>query len=159
MPGDFLIPIAMFTREKTIFVNTSVDRAFGYVANISSHSEWAANPLKIQHRAGPESGKGATYESVIHHPAWIAGAFQGQIRVLHEEPPHRFVYETSDTTGQYLWSFLLSAEGKGCRLIQRMERISAPWIICLLQPVILWPLLGSRQVQAGLEHIKTKLES
>ena len=154
-----MIKFVMFTREKTILINTSVDQAFSYVANISRHSEWAANPLEIRHTAGPESGEGATYESVIHHPAGIAGAFQGGIRVLHEESPHRFVYETSDTTGQYRWSFLLSAEGKGCRLIHRMERTSASWIIRLLQPLILWPLLGSRQVQAGLEHIKTNLES
>jgi uncharacterized protein YndB with AHSA1/START domain len=156
---DFLISIIMFKREKTILINTSVDKVFSYVANISRHAEWAANSLEIRHTAGPESGEGATYESVIHNPAGIASSFKGQIRVLHEESPHRFVYETFDTTGQYRWSFLLSAEGNGCRLIHRMERISAPWMICLLQPVILWPLLGSRQVQAGLEHIQTNLES
>lgn len=149
----------MFKREKTILINRSVDKVYRYVANISRHAEWAANPLEINHTAGPESGEGAIYESVIHHPGGIAGAFQGKIQILHEEPPYRFVYETSDTTGQYRWSFLLSAEGKGCRLIHRMERIAASWIICLLQPVIFWPLLGRRQVQAGLEHIKTNLES
>lgn len=149
----------MFKREKTIFINVSVDKVFPYITNISRHAEWAANHLEIHHTAGPESGEGAIYESVIHSPAGIAGTFQGQIRVLHEKSPHRFVYETSDTTGQYRWSFLLSSSGTGCRLIHRMERISAPWIICLLQPVILWPLLGSRQVQAGLKHIKTTLES
>ena len=104
----------MFKREKTILINTSVDKVFSYVANISRHAEWAANTLEIRHTAGPESGEGATYESVIHSPAGIAGSFKGQIRVLHEESPHRFVYETFDTTGQYRWydgsgTFLMSS--------------------------------------------------
>ena len=151
--------IIMFNRERTVFINTSTEKAFRYVSDIPRHTEWAANSLEISHTGGPASGPRATFGSVIHNPAGIVGSFQGQIRVLVEEHPHRFVYETSDTTGQYRWTFLLSAKGNGCRLIHRMERISASWIIRLLQPFIIWPLVGSRQVQNGLEHIKTNLES
>jgi hypothetical protein len=39
----------MFKRGKNILINTSVDKVFSYVADISRHAEWAANALKIRH--------------------------------------------------------------------------------------------------------------
>ncbi len=148
----------IFKREKSIFINASPEKVFRYLANILGHSEWAANTLDITHIKGPKSGEGAIFKTVIHRPAGITGSFKGQIRILIEEYPNRFVYEASDTTGVYRWSFLFATEREGCYLTQQMEKISGPWILGWIQPTILWPLIGSRQVQTGLENIKLNLE-
>jgi hypothetical protein len=53
----------------------------------------------------------------------------------------------------------LQPEGKGTRLIQRMERLTGPLWIRLAQPGLVWPLYGRRAVGKGLANIKAKLEA
>jgi len=149
----------MFRRQKNIFIKAPVEQVFCYVADIKRHSEWSANQLEIQHIAGPEHGVGSEFATIIHRPAGFAGMFRGSIRVLIEEQPNLFVYETKDTTGHYRWSFMLKGEQDGCRLTQQIEKLSGPWILKWVQPTILWPLIGSKQVQTGLIRIKTQLEN
>ena len=148
----------MFSREMSIFVNVPADQAYGLVSDIRRHPEWAFNPLKLHHIGGPEQGVGATFSSVAHHVASIVETFEGQIRVVIDEPPKQFAFETHDPSGRYRWTFTVTSEGNGSRLTQRMEKLSGPWILRYLQPAIIWPLLGSAQVRGGLENIRALLE-
>jgi hypothetical protein len=148
----------MFNREMNIFVNVPADQVYELVSDIRRHPEWAFNPLEIRHIAGPEQGLGATFSSVAHRVAGIVETFQGQICVVIDEPPNQFAFETHDTSGRYRWTFIVTPEGNGSRLTQRMEKLSGPWILRYVQPAILWPLFGRSQVRGGLENIKTLLE-
>lgn len=148
----------MLKKEINIFISAAAEDVFGYVANVRRHPDWAANPLEIHHMAGPESGLGATFATTAHRTVGFAGTFQGRIRVLIEEPPRRFVYETEDTSGRYQWTFFIIPEGNRTRLTHRMEKLSGPWILRWLQPAVLWPLIGKKQVKRGLENIKVHLE-
>ena len=148
----------MFSREMSIFVNAPADQVYGLVSDIRRHPIWAFNPLELYHIAGPEQGVGATFSSVAHHVAGIVETFQGQIRVVIDEPPKRFAFETHDSSGRYRWTFTIASEGNRSRLTQRMEKLSGPWILRYVQPAIIWPLFGRRQVRGGLENIKTLLE-
>ncbi|HEU0294568.1 MAG TPA: hypothetical protein VFR47_17645 [Anaerolineales bacterium] len=82
----------------------------------------------------------------------------GAIRVVIDEPPKQFAFETHDSSGRYRWTFTVTSKGNGSCLTQRMEKLSGPWIFRYLQPAIIWPLFGSRQVRGGLENIKALLE-
>lgn len=148
----------MFSREMSIFVNVPADQAYGLVSDLRRHPEWAFNPLKLRHIAGPDQGVGATFSSVAHPVAGIVETFQGQIRVMTDEPPKQFAFETHDLSGRYHWMFTVTPEGNGSHLTQRMEKLSGPWILRYLQPAISWPLFGSAQVRGGLENIKALLE-
>ena len=148
----------MLVRARNILVNAPAEDVFGYVADIRRHPDWAANPLQIHHVAGPESGVGATFTTNAHRTVGFAGTFQGRIRVLIEEPPRRFVYRTEDTSGRYQWTFLIAPQENGTRLTHRMEKLSGPWILRWLQPAVLWPLIGKKQVKRGLENIKAQFE-
>jgi len=148
----------MFSREMSIFVNAPADQVYGLVSDIRRHPEWAFNPLELYHIAGPEQGVGATFSSVAHRVAGIVETFRGQIRVVIDEPPNQFAFETHDPSGRYRWMFTVMSEGNGSRLTQRMEKLSGPWILRYFQPAIIWPLFGSAQVRGGLENIKALLE-
>lgn len=148
----------MLKGEISILINASAEEVFDYVANVRRHSDWAANPLEMRHVAGPDSGVGATFAATAHRTVGFAGTFRGQVRVLTEEPPRRFVYETEDPSGHYQWTFLVAPEEKGTRLTHRMEKLTGPLILRWLQPAVLWPLIGKRQVKRGLENIKAHFE-
>jgi uncharacterized protein YndB with AHSA1/START domain len=148
----------LFARELHIFIQAPCEVVFQYVADISRHSEWASNPLVIRHVAGPASGPGATFESEARPTARGLGTVTGRIRILEAEPPHRLVYEAQDNTGRYRWTMMLQADADGTRVTQRMAKHSGPWFINLIQPVVIWPLLGRPSVQRGLETIKDRLE-
>lgn len=106
----------------------------------------------------PSARSNAILNSEAHRVAGIVEALQGQICVVLDEPPKQFAFETHDASGRYRWTFTLTPDGKGSRLTQRMEKLSGPWILRYVQPAILWPLFGSRQVRGGLEKIKVLLE-
>src|SRR5579859_588134 len=80
-------------------------------------------------------------------------------RIITEESPTRFVYECSDLFGCHRWTLTLQPRGNGTRLTQRMERIEGPWWVRLLQPCLMWPIVGRRSVGKGLANSKTHLES
>ena len=57
----------MFSREMSIFVNVPADQAYGLVSDLRRHPEWAFNPLKLRHIAGPDQGVGAVSLDVYRH--------------------------------------------------------------------------------------------
>lgn len=149
----------LFAREVQIIIQAPPQEVYRYIADITRHREWAANPLEIRHVAGPAVGVGATFHSVARRTARVAGTFIGRIRIIEDDPPHCLVYETQDATGRYRWRITLTTEGGGTRLTQRMAKLSGPWYINLLQPAFIWPLIGRPQAQGGLEKLKARLET
>lgn len=149
----------LFSREMSVTINASPETIFPSIADIRRHPEWAANPLEIRHIAGPANGEEATFASVARRTARVAGTFTGQIRVLASEPPHLLRYEVRDTSGHYHWTITLAPEGSSTRLTQRMAKLSGPWIINVLQPGLIWPLIGAHQVRVGLERLKACAET
>lgn len=146
----------MFGREESTYIEAAPEAVFCYVADIRRHVEWAAQPLNIKVEPSPEHGSGTTFSSTVRIGR---GRFIAQGRVIIEEPPVRYIYECRDFSGHYRWSMVLQAEGAGTRLTQRMERLHAPWWVCLIQANVLWPLHGRPSVQKGLANIKTHLEA
>ena len=146
----------MFGREESTYIEAAPEVVFCYVADISRHAEWAAQALNIVVERGTEHWPGMTFSSTVRIGR---GRFTAHGRVIIEEPPVRFIYECKDFSGHYRWSMVLQAEGTGTRLTQRMERLQAPWWVCLIQAHFLWPLHGRPSVQNGLANIKARLEA
>ena len=146
----------MFGREESIYMEALPEAVFCYVADIRRHAEWAAQALNITVEPGPEHGPGTIFSSTVRIGR---GRITARGRVISEESPVRFIYECRDLSGHYRWLMILQAEGTGTRLIQRMERLQAPWWVCLIQANFLWPLHGRPSVQNGLANIKARLEA
>jgi uncharacterized protein YndB with AHSA1/START domain len=148
----------LFACELGIFIQVPCGEVFEYVADTTRHPEWAADPLEIRHVAGPTSVPGATFESVAERAARVAVTSRGRMRILEAEPPHRLVYEVEDTTGRYQWTTTVAPESDGTRLTQHVAKLSGPWYLNLIQPSVIWPMIGRAQVQGGLENIKARPE-
>ena len=149
----------LFAREVSIVIAASREAIFDYVVDITRHPEWAANPLEIQHVAGPARGVGATFTSVAHRTARIAGTFTGRVRVLVAERPDLLRYEVIDTSGHYHWTITLATADAGTLLTQHMAKLDGPWLINVVQPSVIWPLVGSYQARVGLARLKARMET
>lgn len=145
-----------FGRQVSIFIAETPDLVFRYVIDMRRHAEWSAEPLEIRLEPGPEHGPGTHFTST-------AGVgrrrITGRGRIIAEEPPTRFVYESTDLFGCHRWTMTLQAQGTGTRLTQRIERLAGPLWVRLLQPLLLWPLAGHRSVKKGLATLKVRLEA
>lgn len=146
----------LFGRELSVCIEAPPETVFHNIADIRRHAEWGAEPLDITFESGPQNGPGATFRSIAHVGRMKIVA---RVCVVAQEPPARFVYESKDLFGHHRWTMILRAEGSGTRLTQRMERVQGPLWMRILQPYLMWPLLGRSDVQRGLNNIKARLET
>jgi hypothetical protein len=143
-----------FAREETIQIQAPASSVFDYVADVRRHPEWAAQRLEVR----PQDRDGSplsTYDCTAH----LGMPIRGTIRVVSADPPLRFAYECEDMSGRYLWTMSVRTLGGGSRLTMRVERLSGPFWVRLLQPIIIWPLIGLPGVRRGLANIKDQMES
>jgi Polyketide cyclase / dehydrase and lipid transport len=145
----------VFARAKSIVIQAPSAEVYAYVADIPRHPEWACEPMKIEGLPS-SSGGAARFSSTVH---LMGITNHGEIHVIAEEPPHRFVYECTDTAGHYRWTMTLRAVGTGTELTQSAERLEGPLWVRVIQPWLLWPLSGRRSVVKGLANIKARLEA
>jgi hypothetical protein len=73
--------------------------------------------------------------------------------------PNRVVYESTDMAGHYRWTFDLEPAGDQTRVTHRVERLSAPVVVRLIQSSLMWPLSGGPGCEKGLANIKRRLEA
>jgi uncharacterized protein YndB with AHSA1/START domain len=145
---------AVNIHTETVLVNASPEAIYDYVSDFARHPEWAHNPLDI--KAGDESqGQPvATFEYVTH----FMGSAAGEGVVVETERPNRFTYECEDKNGKYRWTFDLKPESDATRLSHTVVRLRAPLYIKVMQ-ALLYPFVGRKMIQGGLDNIKVKLEA
>lgn len=140
----------MFMREESIHVEASADAVYSYISDIARHPEWAAQKLVMQ-----PIGDGK-FQSFMTMGAMKAVAV---IHVEDAEPPKRFVYVAEDNvSGPHRWTFVIEPEGAGSKVTLRMERMHDALMFRLLQPIVMWPLIGRPGVVKGLGRIKAAVE-
>ncbi len=128
---------------------------FRYVADLSRHEEWAANPLQIELISGGALINGNRYRSV----AQVRGVrFEAELCVTEYEPPVRFAFTGEDTTGQFTHQFTFEPQADGTHVERKIIFTLTPrqWFMfyLLLLPVRL--PAGRRAMQllkAGVEAL------
>ena len=143
-----------FAREETIQIQAPASTVFDYVADVRRHPEWAAQRLQVRAR-GRDTDPLNTYDST----ARLGLPIRGTIRIVSAEPPLRFAYECEDMSGHHLWTMSLRTVGGGSRLTMRVERLAGPLWVRLLQPILMWPLVGRPGVRKALVNIKRSVEA
>ena len=140
----------MFTREESIHIEASPEAVYAYISDIGRHPEWAAQKLVMQPLGG---GK---FQSLMTMGAMKAVAV---IHVEAADPPRMFCYVADDNvSGPHRWTFLIAPDGVGSKVTFRMDRMHDALLFRLLQPTVMWPLIGHPGVLKGLARIKAALE-
>ena len=136
-----------FVREVTVMVEASPEAVFDYVSDLARHGEWAGDKLTVA-----ATGHG-TYHSVVD----MGMKVPAEISVEASERPRSFGYVCDDKlSGKYRWTFMLKSVAGGTRLTHQVERLRGPLLVRLIQPWVMWPLLGRPSSVRGLNNIKRR---
>ncbi|MFQ5933009.1 MAG: SRPBCC family protein [Dehalococcoidia bacterium] len=141
--------------QRQITLNAPVSEVFGYIPNLPRHSEWAANPLKIEQTSGGPVQAGATFSS---EGKVFGKTFRDQLTVAEYVPDSRLVLDVVGGGSRFRLSFTTEAEGDGTRLAKASETLRIPFLFKLFWPLI-EKLLAPRQFAKDLKRIKARLET
>jgi len=146
-----------FVRTCTVDITAPIANVYGLVADLMQHPRWVANKLTMEHLSG--SGVGAKYRSEVREV--IPGQkkpIPGAISVVEDTPTSRFVFEAEDSAGRYRWTYTFEEADGTTHVEQTCVRLRGPFPIPLIQPA-LWALAGRKQVQGGLDQLKSLAET
>ncbi len=142
--------------EQSITINASPEAAFGYVADISKHIEWAqpGHKLSIEKTSEGAVGQGSTFASVGHQ----FGENNDTVTITEFVPNERVVYESEGNVGVIRHSFELSGSGEGVELMKTFDPVSTKMPFTILSPIAkLLSVPGT--LRGDLKRIKEKLEA
>ena len=138
----------------SVHVAAPPEVVFRYVADLSRHGEWAANPLQIELVSGGPLVNGNRYRS----RAQVRGLrFEAELRVTEYEPPVRFAFEGEDATGKFTHQFTFEPQGQGTRVERKIT-----FALTLRQWLMFYLLLFPVRFPAGrraMRLLKAKLEA
>jgi uncharacterized protein YndB with AHSA1/START domain len=140
----------MFARDESVHIDASPDAVYDYVSDISRHPEWAKQKLVMR-----PLGDGR-FES---HMAMGPLKARAVIHVEVAERPRRFVYVADDdVSGPHRWHFDISPDANGSEVRFGLERMHETFPFTLMQPLLLFPLIGHPGMRTGLARIKARIE-
>jgi uncharacterized protein YndB with AHSA1/START domain len=146
-----------FVRTCTVDVAAPVANVYGLVSDLTQHPRWVFNDLTMEQLSG--SGVGAKYRSEVRGA--IPGSkkpIPGDITVVEDTPTSRFVFEAQDSAGRYRWTYTFAEADGTTHVEQTCLRLMGPFPIPLIQPA-LWAMAGRKQVQGGLDKLKSLAEA
>jgi hypothetical protein len=141
----------MFAKKRSITVAARAEAVYDYVSDIERHPEWARHKL-IMKKTG--EGRFESRAEVYHlEPT-------SQLRVETTDRPRRFTFLSDDQyAGTYRWYFDITPVDGGSLLTYGLERLSAPTVVKIVQPWLLWNTGGRQGLVTGLANIKRTLEA
>lgn len=146
-----------FVRSCAVDVAAPAKAVYPLVADLTQHPRWVYNKLTMKHVSG--DGVGARYHSEVREA--VPGSKKpvpGDIEVVEVVPDSRFVFEAKDSAGKYRWTYTFGETDGRTRVEQTCERLHGPFPIPLIQP-LLWAMVGRKQVQGGLDKLKSIAEA
>lgn len=147
-----------FVRTLEADIAAPVDEVYSYLADLTKHPEWADQPMTIEHVAGPRTGPGATYQTVVDIDMPVGHKKEKATVVVQEAlAPTHLAYEATDSAGHYRWTIDLTGDAAKTHVTQTCERLEGPLWIKVAQP-LMWKAMGSKMVSHGLANMKQRLE-
>jgi hypothetical protein len=138
--------------QNDIWIGAPPEAVFDYVADLTRHGEWAAQPLKVE-ALGGERAEGARFRTAAHQ---FGRDNINEQTVLDYDRPRRFAFEARGREGRFVHAFDLVAEADGTRLTKSMEVLKARLLVRLLTPV--FNLTTPGIIAQDLRRIKERLE-
>lgn len=113
----------MPTYTASVDIPAPPDIVFAYVADLTRHSEWAADPLTITACEPGPITVGSRYQSLAH----VRGRpIPAELRVTDYQPPARFAFVAADLTGTYTHQFTFQPLATGTRVERQIRAQLSP---------------------------------
>lgn len=145
------------TRSVQILVNTNLQTAFDYVADLTKHPEWSGGELKIEAVSpGPiQVGK----EYVSKGEFAIQKERPNKLKVTEFEHPYKFGFVANDPTIGDVFHTFTFVEKENKVLITRTMRLELNPFMAFGFVLFVYPLTGNPSMKRALQNLKAKLET
>lgn len=145
------------TRSVQILVNTNLQTAFDYVADLTKHPEWSGGELKIEAVSpGPiQVGK----EYISKGEFAIQKERPNKLKVAEFEPPQKFGFVANDPTIGDVFHTFTFVEKENKVLITRTMRLELNPFMAFGFVLFVYPLTGDPSMKKAFSNLKAKLES
>lgn len=145
------------TRSVQILVNTNLQTAFDYVADLTKHPEWSGGELKIEAVSpGPiQVGK----EYISKGEFAIQKERPNKLKVAEFEPPQKFGFVANDPTIGDVFHTFTFVEKENKVLITRTMRLELNPFMAFGFALFVYPLTGDPSMKKAFSNLKAKLES
>jgi uncharacterized protein YndB with AHSA1/START domain len=142
--------------ERQTTVNAPDAKVFGYLVDVSNHSQWAAHQLEVRPKSQGPVQVGSAFETVGHQ----FGAQPGTVTITEIVPNERIVYESDGRVGHFRHGFIIKNNGDGTVLLTKtMEPLEVKNLpLKLLGPVVR-NFIAPKGLDGDLQRIKQKLEA
>lgn len=140
--------------EKTISVNAPAEKVFAYLADLTRHSEWANNPLKVEQTSEGAVRQGATFTSVGKQ---FGRENEDQLTVTEFVVNEKIAFESQGSAGKIRHDFTLKQENGTTTLTKGLQPIQPAGMFKLIMPIVL-TFISPGGLDGDLERIKEKLE-
>jgi len=143
----------MASFQQSITVSASPETAFGYLADLTKHPEWAAHKLEVQPASEGPAAAGSTFSAIGHE----MGTHRATVKIT-ELSPERIAYEAEDDTGHFRhWISISASRDGGAEITKGVEALRTNLMLTLLKPLM--PMMVSRGLKGDLQRIKQRLEA
>ena len=141
--------------EKQIVINAPAEKVFGYLADLTRHSEWAqpGHRLEIEKTSDGPIGQGTVFRSVGHQ----FGRNEDTVTITEYVPNQRIVYESAGKAGLIRHSFDLAPAEGGVQVTKGFEAVQAKFPFSLFLPIVSAFVLPGA-LQGDLQRIKEHVE-
>jgi uncharacterized protein YndB with AHSA1/START domain len=139
-----------------VVIDAKPGDVWAYVANLDRHAEWSPKPYGVEWLSGEPNAVGSTFRSTGWLPQDKEHAMEGRVTV--NEPTTRFEVRSSDKGGEVTNTFVLTPQGEGRTLVERIvewppRRGAAKIILPILFPSFVRPA-----IQKGMNMLKSVVE-
>jgi hypothetical protein len=146
-----LVPVKTYS----IVANTTPEKAYDYVADLTRHPEWSPDSLKVERQgaAGPVA-VGTKYETVGH----LQGKPQKSVvEITQLAAPGRVSFTSTDDKSAWRHEFMLTPENGGTRIDRKVTVLSAPAMLNVLFPLLHPFVIGPGNMKS-MGMLKDRLE-
>jgi uncharacterized protein YndB with AHSA1/START domain len=144
----------MPTYRVAIDIAAPPETVYAYIADLTRHSEWSADPLAISAVSPGPATVGSRYTSTAQAQGRTITA---ELEVTELQPPQRFAFSVRDLTGTYRHQFSVQPAASGSH-VERVigASLSLPQAL-LFYAVFL--IIKRPNTRKGLERLKARLET
>lgn len=145
------------TARAAVYVDRPPEQVFAYVADVSRHARWSPKPFRVADLpSGGELVVGSTFTSYGHLPGRTD--HRNDVRVLDLQAPERVVLESTDASGTYRSTFVVTARGAGAMVLRELDLPRPGGVLGVTMPLFIRSVLG-RDMARGLRNLATQLHA
>lgn len=140
----------------SVVIDAKPGDVWAHVANLDRHSEWSPKSYRVEWLSGEPNAVGSTFRSTGWLPQDKSHVMEGRVTV--NEPTTRFEVRSSDKAGEVTNTFVLTPQGEGRTLVERIMESPPPRGAFKVILPILFPTFIRPAIQKGMNMLKSVVE-